>query len=1009
MSNHSNEQPTQSTMSTPSTPSVTAVKPTQQPKNQFIREKTAYRIYQTIDDYVTTYLAFNPGEVHQKWAKDWFDLYQFSADIGNPETNYGIANYAITNNAKATLTEVIETLYSWIPDLKNHFTITNVSGNGGIQYEYTKYEAFKTPTKMAPMQQNQDNTNKGERNTNEVNNNRYQALTADDDSSSNTSSNNSKMQQQSATKYTSNDSSKNIVEECLTTNAVISKMNDVTEINASNVDKATEIDSSESITNRNNDRSISGIQGENNTKTPNPDSMKTTKQDINNDDVYSNGKGSISKGNEDPMNINIQAERMDLKKQSNNRTKKIQMDSSSSEDESELSFEISLMEEDDEWTMRSHKSSKSRMQQKVIVSKMKKFDKFIQSKAWQNIKKLPKRLEKQYEKYDEGLYDTEQAIERRLHNYAKEATDTINHDRFVTAMKDKSAMIEQFKTECDNAMAASKQVFQNWMEIQTTHHKQTLHQLKIETTQQQLILKELKEEVKSISKSLEGINGKALMNADASVNAPPTTAQNQPIPTTPIPSTPIQSAQYSNPEGRTSIHVPNSYQQYPYDRIKFHHKGFEYTLNDKHFAKNHPQLPCCQSVDDAFTLYNIIQQHTAPYNIMITKISDLTKWNREPGSTPPTCALEFNNTTEYYQAYQAMKIAIYNLLTKVDFSKVGMYQAFIKHETNQDGFSALYSIMAMCHPKLMKRPRMECPTFKKCKYNIFQFCRSYQNYLDYELIENRTHSKESQLEYVIAQLDKHDKYSNAIMEMNTMYRIYQATIRAGTATPFPMELLLKNLPFTIISTFPPEEQATYTELDGDNMSPVRQHGARVHMMNDSFEEEESSDDIDALINRIGSQYGSRGRYNNGNRGNRHNSNRQMTTDRKRIDKTCPACGRHGHHIFENGCDFTAAHLKCVQFLQRYPEVKEQLMKNQKSHESNRRQSFLQKGAMKKIFKRKAKDARIHTVDSLINVLSETIDEALTNDNNDIQQSSSNDEIFLETYESEQGQAEEEEV
>ena len=115
---HSNEQSSQPTMSTPLISKSTAVKPSQQPKNQFIREKTAYKIYQTIDDYVTTYLAFNPGEVHQQWAKDWFDLYQFSADIGNPETNYGIANFAITKNAKASLTEVIEELYRWIPDLK---------------------------------------------------------------------------------------------------------------------------------------------------------------------------------------------------------------------------------------------------------------------------------------------------------------------------------------------------------------------------------------------------------------------------------------------------------------------------------------------------------------------------------------------------------------------------------------------------------------------------------------------------------------------------------------------------------------------------------------------------------------------------------------------------------------------------------------------------------------------------------------------------------------------------
>ena len=720
-------------------------------------------------------------------------------------------------------------------------------------------------------------------------------------------------------------------------------------------------------------------------------------------------------GNEKSMSLNTDLKSMKLgmtpERYSVQRRKRIQLESSSSDDESEIGFEISLLEDEDDYTLRSERStkSKSKLKSKMVMMKVKKIEQFVKSKSWKNMQKLPTKMAKQYEKYDDGLYETEQAIMKRLQTYANEATDTINHDRFIAAMKDKTAMLEQFKTECNSVIAVSKQSFQTWIEKQASSHKQVLHQLKIETSQQQLVLKELSEEVKLLKQMVSDIKTNATPTSDAIARStmPTTTpvANRAPKPTitTPIPSTPI-----SNPEGRESIHVPNPYQNYPYDRIKFHHQGNEYVLNDKYFAKNHPQLPKCQSVDDAFTLYNIIQQHTAPYNIMITKISDLTKWNREPGSTPPTCAMEYSNTTEYYQAYQAMKIAIYNLLTKVDFSKVGMYQAFIKHETNQDGFSALYSIMAMCHPKLMKRPRMECPTLKKSKNNFFQLCRSYQNYLDYESIENRTHSPESQLEYIIAQLDTNDKYKNAIMEMNTIYRIYQATIRAGTATPFPMELLLKNLPFTIISTFPPEEQAAYNELD-DNMSPITQQRATINMMNDSFDDEESMDDIDAIIHRLGNQYGSRGNHNNGSRGYRNNKSKRMSTDRKRIDKTCPACGRHGHHIFENGCDFTAAHLKCIQFLQRYPEVKEQLMKNQKMHEGNRRQSFLQKGAMKKIFKRRAKDAKVHTVEGLINVLSDTIDEALVDAGENVQQSDSNDDIFLESYENQQGQAEEEEV
>ena len=78
--------------------------------------------------------------------------------------------------------------------------------------------------------------------------------------------------------------------------------------------------------------------------------------------------------------------------------------------------------------------------------------------------------------------------------------------------------------------------------------------------------------------------------------------------------------------------------------MTFTDQGDNYTLLDKEFMKSsNLQVPTTE--EDVLLFYSSLQKNALVYNIFITPIANITKWNQLPGSVPTTCALQVTNKT----------------------------------------------------------------------------------------------------------------------------------------------------------------------------------------------------------------------------------------------------------------------------------------------------------------------------------------------------------------------------
>ena len=138
-------------------------------------------------------------------------------------------------------------------------------------------------------------------------------------------------------------------------------------------------------------------------------------------------------------------------------------------------------------------------------------------------------------------------------------------------------------------------------------------------------------------------------------------------------SNPTKSSNNTKPFGpvpsSSHNHQPTLHQFIDRNKVKFMYQGDKYTLEEKEFMKNSPKLTAPLTEEDGLSLYNQIQKNALIYNIMLTPIDQISIWDADPASNPTTCAMQYDHTTSYYQAYQRSATALYNKLHAVNFPK----------------------------------------------------------------------------------------------------------------------------------------------------------------------------------------------------------------------------------------------------------------------------------------------------------------------------------------------------
>ena len=258
--------------------------------------------------------------------------------------------------------------------------------------------------------------------------------------------------------------------------------------------------------------------------------------------------------------------------------------------------------------------------------------------------------------------------------------------------------------------------------------------------------------------------------------------------------------------------------------IMFSYEGDKYVLQDKDFIRHAPKLLGPLDEDDGLSLYSQIQRNALVYNILVTDIEEINKWTMEKGSAPPTYPIHYLDPDFHSLAYQRSATALYTKISNIDFSKVPVFQQFVNYESQtQDGYRVLYAILSIIHPNIVERSKMEEPSFSEHP-NLFNYIRHYRNWLEFERVCSRTYSPIEQLTTVLNEMDKSGKYNKAVSSIRMNLQFHQKMSESSPHTPFPSNLLLDQLPYTIINQYQQHERLTLFEStnldDHDNDYPV---------------------------------------------------------------------------------------------------------------------------------------------------------------------------------------------
>ena len=362
----------------------------------------------------------------------------------------------------------------------------------------------------------------------------------------------------------------------------------------------------------------------------------------------------------------------------------------------------------------------------------------------------------------------------------------------------------------------------------------------------------------------------------------------------------------------TTTHHPRQSSIQRAGTVTFTYDGNQYELNDTHFLKYSRDLQPVTSKQDLIQFYIQIQAMAVIDNIFLAPFDSLTEWDKSPTTIPTTCLLQslsvLDNTVE---AYTRMKSALYTKVAKAKFENLE-YKAIVDHHaTTQDGFEVLYDIACYCHPKLVSttskvRDTNPRPVMKQSD-TIYTFVKAMQTWIEIEQINGVCHSEMKIIDIVLEELRTDTRYEAACTGIIGQLSMTEAYNRQFKVNDFPTELMLQNLPKTVMSYYTDEEKLQlFPTQSADRVSTLVSTPKRSNTTTDQL--------CASIIKSI-------------------KDNKNLS--RKAIDAFCQGCGKYGHDAFQTGCDFCAQLLIARNFMETNPNSAKQILKKYKTHQHHR--------------------------------------------------------------------------
>ena len=651
----------------------------------WIGKPSTHKLWQHVDDFVTDYTSEHQSDLQSEWLRKWHFLMN-DIRIGDKNRDFQVIALSLTSNPDATIKECINAALDMIPSLREHFAILEMNTDKGtFKCKIDKYK-FTTPKEKQKARSPPRPVTKKASNAN--NTNRYASL--QDDEELDIDIRNPEQTVTFATEKPPPEVNEVILEQYSA--STLSEHSKLTPVNiqeefknedpkqADNQPKISDYTSPFSRFKNNTTNALRKAAYKAQDFAQDRDIPNILKNNPIINSVRSTPPFSNAKQNQNAEVIDID-----------------NMDDLNDVMNIDIKRDLNIMQNE----------------RKAMNMRFKELKEIVDTFEWENVENGAKQL---HNKYMECVTN--------LNNHASRLTTTIN----TTLNREQTRVFSTFKQECSLEMHKMRVDFNNELNNQKQKYQAELLKEKKNHMKEMTTLKTtLTNDIKALVTQLEANLHNTYANAVKTPIPPTTSSTTVPAPQVPQsssnpPSIPNFGPTPTPPTTGTGTST-NPIQFITDQRLIFEHHGIRYTLNDKDFLKSTAELLAPTMEEDALTFYATLQKQALTYNIFITPIDKVQRWDQSPGSIPTTCDLQYSPNTTYFQAYQRMATALFTKISKVNYNRIKVFQTLINHEkASQDGFCVLYSFLSFCHPKILLI--MLISIFQKC--NVIPICLTSQ-------------------------------------------------------------------------------------------------------------------------------------------------------------------------------------------------------------------------------------------------------------------------------------------
>ena len=187
---------------------------------------------------------------------------------------------------------------------------------------------------------------------------------------------------------------------------------------------------------------------------------------------------------------------------------------------------------------------------------------------------------------------------------------------------------------------------------------------------------------------------------------------------------------------------------------------------------------------------------------------------------------------------------------------------------------------------------------------IYTYIKNLETWVKVNDINGVKHNDTQLIDIVIEELRNDTRYEQALTGIASQLTMMDTYNWQFNRTDFPQSLLLANIPAMVMSYYSDTEKEQLFTSDNN----IVQSMTTPSPPQSPFTSEIAI--CEGIINII-------------------KSNKSFTT--KMIDELCQGCGRFGHDVFQNGCDFCAQLLIARNFLETNPKSSASILRKYKTH------------------------------------------------------------------------------